>query len=196
MFVARTLARRLWLSAILILTSLKLAVARIIPDATEGSASPIVKPRIKTGRILALAALAGKQGTSGTQYGLEATGTFPFVRVVALVQRSIPVPVEVAPVPVLSQKGPTRLAGVPYSAAQKRGVSTKKRSGRLNRRLQTDHEKPFCFPANSQSCLNCPTCCIICGSCTSSGSCSSCGGCACGCGSCTSSSACTSCTPG
>lgn len=190
MFVTRTLARRLWVSAILILTSLKLAVARIIPEGTEGSASPIVKPRIKTGRILQLA-LAGKNGTSGTQYGLEATGTFPFVRVVALVQQSAPVPVEVAPVPVLSQKRPARLTGVSDSATQKRGASTKRR---LSRRLQTDHEKPFCYPANSQSCLNCPTCCLICGSCTSSASCTSCGGCACGCSACTSSSACTSCT--
>lgn len=194
MFVARTLARRAWVSAIVVLTSLKLAVSRIIPQTNESDASPIVKPRIKTGRILPLAVLTGKNSTSGMHYGLEATGIFPFVRVVALLQQSAPVPVEVAPVPVLSQKHPEHFGGGSDLALHKKGASTKRRSRKLSRRLQTDHEKPFCFPANSQSCLNCPTCCIICGSCTSSGSCTSCGGCACGCGSCTSSSACTSCT--
>lgn len=177
MFVARTFARRLWVGAILILTSLKLAVARIIPDTTEAHASPTVKPRIKTGRILPLA-WSGRNGTSGMQYGLEATGVFPFVRVVTLAQNSVPVPVEVAPVPVPSQKQPERLTGVSAPATHRGPASTKKRSRTLNRRLQTDHEKPFCFPANSQSCLSCPTCCIVCNSCTSSSSCgtTSCGG--------------------
>ena len=180
MIIARTFMRRSWLGVILILSFLKLGVARIMPTANQSSPSPTrTKPHIKTGRVLRFVVPAGTRDASSAHYGLEATGIFPFVRVVALQQSSAPVPVEVAPVPALMKKQPERFETV-SADGQKGKTAHKKRSRPLTRRLQANQEKPFCFPANSQNCLSCPTCCIVCTSCTSTSGCGGCGDCACG----------------
>jgi hypothetical protein len=172
MTVARTFIQRFWVGLILIAGFVKLAVARIIPassTSTSGS-SPSERSRVKTGRILRFAS-----STGAAHYGLEATGIFPYVRVVALPQGAAPVPVEVAPAAAISN----RLEGASEPVTPRSTV--KQRSRTLTRRLHSNNqEKPFCYPANSQSCLNCPQCCIVCNSCSpNSAGCTSCGGCGC-----------------
>lgn len=173
MTVARTFFRRFWVGVILIPGFLKLAVARIIPTASTSTSdiSPTGNPKLKTGRVLRFVG-----STGSVHYGLEATGVFPYVRVVAIQQSSAPVPVEVATVREVSN-----VNTAPTTGQDGRGA-TKKTSRSLTRRLQSKHnqdkDKPFCYPANSQSCLNCPQCCIICGSCSSCANCTGCTGCA------------------
>jgi hypothetical protein len=164
MTVAKTFLRRFWIGIMLVLGFMKLAVARIVSAPATSSASPAERPEIKTDRILRFAVPAGAVGGAAMHYGLAATGVFPYVKVVAIQQNSAPVPVEVAPAPQVSKPNQRR------SAAKKHPRS-------LTRRLHSNQEKPFCYPANSQSCLNCPVCCIICGSCSSCAGCTGCTGC-------------------
>src|SRR5262249_37538014 len=88
-------------------------------------------------------------------YGLEATGAFPYVRVIALQQHSAPVPVEAAPVPGVIKRQHERLADSPAPATHKPRPAAKRRSRPLTRRLHSNHDKPLCSAANSQSCLDC-----------------------------------------
>jgi hypothetical protein len=182
MIVARTFIRRFWVGVMLIPSFMKLAVARIVPAPATPDPSSTERPKIKTSRVLRFAMPAGGSNLSGVHYGLEATGVFPYVRVIALQQHSAPVPVEVAPVPQAPKRQNVRSEGTPAAAAREGRPAAKARSRSLTRRLHSNQEKPFCYPANSQSCLNCPECCIVCGSCTSctsSAGCSSCSDCAC-----------------
>ena len=178
MIVARTLIRRLLVVVVLVSGFLKLAVARIVPSSSgESIVSPTETSHITTGRIVRFVPFKEHKDPF-VRYVLEATAVFPYVRILELRQLSPPVPVEVAPVPIAvatNPKNERRSHAGP--AKQKRYPTTQRRP--LTRRMQADHEKkPFCYPANSQSCLNCPTCCIICGC----GGCSGCSGCS-GCGS-------------
>lgn len=176
MIIARSLISRFVVGVVLVLGSFKLAVARIVLTASKSGASPTEPLSIKTSRIFHFFVPARNKDASYAHYGLEATGAFPYVRIIALQQHSAPVPVEVAPAPgVIRQR--EHLAGHHASAKQKQHPGMKKRSRPLTRRTQSNHEKPFCYPANSQSCLDCPCLgCITCTSCSSSAGCSSCGG--------------------
>jgi hypothetical protein len=177
MVIARTLIRRLLVAVVLVFSFLKLAVARIVPSDSESLVSPTETSHITTGRIVRFVPFAEHKDPS-VRYVLEASAVFPYIRILELRQLSPPMPVEVAPVPVATTQKSERRSHV-APAKQKRHSTTRRRP--LTRRMQSDHEKkPFCYPANSQSCLNCPTCCIICGC----GGCSGCSGCS-GCGSCT-----------
>lgn len=173
MIIARTLIRRLLVAVILVSSFLKLAVARIIPTGSQSSETS----GIKTGHVVRLVPSAADEDASGVHYVLETTEVFPYVRVVGLRHLSAPVPVEVAPVPEVVKRQPGHLTGTRARVTQKR-LPAKRRVRPLTRRVQSDHDKkPYCYPANSQSCLACPICCIIC---------CSCGGCSgCSCTSCT-----------
>lgn len=177
MIVTKTFIRRFWVGVLLVLSVMKTAIARIVPAPDTSGSSSAEAPKIKTTRVLRFAMPAGGKNPSAAHYGLEATGTFPFVRVVALHQYSAPVPVEVAPVPQAPKRQNVRSQGASAVTASKERSAAKTRSRSLTRRLHANQDKPFCYPANSQSCLNCPECCIICGSCSSCAGCTGCTGC-------------------
>lgn len=172
MIVATNLVRRCWVGIAFIFSIFRLPSAQGTVTPAGSTAKSTKTPMIKEGRVFRLTLPYTGNRKGSFHYGLEATGSFPFVRLIALPEHSAPVPLEVAPVPAISKSANSTLT---RSASAQERHPVKKSSRGVQRRLQANEDKPFCFPANCQSCLSCPTCCIVCNSCSSSAGCSSCG---------------------
>jgi hypothetical protein len=140
MITARQFARRFWVSVVLLMTSWKVIGARVLPLAVSTDAGERSRG-VRKGLLVKL--FAGAVGErSVTRYGLETTGTFPYVKVIPVHTDAVPVPLEVAVAPTAAS------------------VQEKPQAGRhsLSRRSQPSQEKPFCLPADCSSCSCCPEC--------------------------------------
>lgn len=141
-------------------------VARVLPVGRTARAANRDALRKGIQRGLLVRAL----GSSEQPYALQATGSFPYVKVVPAVARAQAVPV------------PVEIAGLAPKAARA-AKAAKPSAHALTRKEQKAAVKPFCIPV--EDCTDCTDC----GGCTD---CTSCTDCVCSCTSCAS---CSDCTP-
>jgi hypothetical protein len=167
-FILKKLHNRLLVSLVFALTCVRLAVAGTFPSA-ERAAHQI--PRSFPGRRGLLFRFSGlsARGELGRGYGLEMTGTFPFVRVISSSIDVIHVPIELAALPSF-------------------GVSDRTDSGQSESTPVIYRANPDSLGADPEPIQDVRPACIGC-SC-GGGGCSSCGDC----GSCASCSSCANCT--
>jgi len=162
MSIVRKLQNRFLVYIVFICSCVRMAVTQALPsEVKEGGGSTRGLPStVRQGLLL-------RDGDSRREYALEATGAFPYVRVVSLAERAVPVPIEVAGL-TQAQKPAGTASHPPASAV-------------LQHKTKAVSDDPFCVPF-CDSCLSCGGCCgprfTSCLSCESCGSC----GCSCGCG--------------
>lgn len=174
MSVVRNLQNRFLVCLVFISSCIRMVVAQVLPSdkSDQVATSGGVTSTIKRGSLVRLPISAH----SKRQYALEATGVFPYVKVVPLSTGAAPVPIDIA--------------GLAHEAGA--AVGNQAASHVLHHKAKSAADDPFCV--------------VFCDSCTGCGGCGSCcsctGGvdsCACGCSSCSgcgSCCSCTSCTPG
>lgn len=174
MSIVRKLHHRFLVYLVFIASLLRTVAAQVLPGGKEEPAqsSSVEKVSLGITRGVLMRLKASALGGHEHQYALEATGTFPYVRVVSLWTDPVPVPFEVA--------GLSRHSGERTEQPENAPV--------LNHKAKPAADDIFCIPL-CDSCIGCGGCgsCCSCVSCIDScvcHNCNSCGSC-CSCGSCT-----------
>lgn len=141
----------LFLLLIFALTCIRV-VARVLPISRTARAAK----REALAKGVHRSLLVRNAKLAGSSYAMEATGSFPYVKLVSVSAQAVPVPVE--------------MAGLSAPVGPK-PAATKKAAHALTRKAKPAAAKIFCDPSNCSDCTDCGGC-TDCVDCTTTDGCS------------------------